>query len=124
MKLWIDDFRDAPDDSWVEARKVDQAIRLLAMYNAVEISLDHDIENRPDDETFKAVAYFIGEKHSQTRFYGHAVMAAAPPKVTIHSDNPAGAKEMQYILKSYGIDAPWVPFTSNEDFKKKYGLSD
>lgn len=57
MKLFVDDMRNAPDDSWVVARKVEQAIRLLAVQNFDEVSLDHDIENRPDDETFKPVAH-------------------------------------------------------------------
>lgn len=118
MKLWVDDIRDAPDNTWVEARKVEQAIKLLAIYHCTEISLDHDIENRPDNETFKPVAYFFGEKYCRMR---EDIML--PPKATVHSDNPVGAKEIQAILHDYGIEAPWVPFTSNKEFKTKYGLS-
>lgn len=116
MKLWVDDFRDAPDSSWTEARKCEQAIRLLAHNFWQEISLDHDIENRPDDETFKSVAYFIGAQSYMVEGY--------KPKITIHSDNPVGAKELQLILSDFGIHGvPWEPFTSDKDFKTKYGLT-
>lgn len=116
MKLWIDDFRDAPDDSWTEVRKVQPAIAFLAQFGlqVTEISLDHDIENRPDDETFMPVAYFIGVAYGRS---------GQGPKIRIHSDNPVGAQGMQMVLRDMGIpDVPWEPFTSNADFKKKFGL--
>lgn len=115
MKLWIDDMRDAPDDSWTVVRKVQAAIRFLATQKIEEISIDHDIENRPSDETFQPVAYFIAERWCVAS-ERHA------PKVTIHSDNPVGAREIQAILSDHGITAEWKPFTSDADFKKKYGL--
>lgn len=117
-KLWVDDFRVAPDGSWVEARKVEQAIRLLATQRFSEISLDHDIENRPDDETFKPVAYFIGEKYQNDAFFADDL------EVTVHSDNPVGAKEIIAILNDYGIVSEWKPYTSHKGFKQKYGLEE
>ena len=117
MKLWIDDFRDAPDDSWTEVRKVEEAIRLAAHFSWDVISIDHDIENRPDDETFKPVAYFIGQKAEFWRQFNKHV-----PKVIVHSDNPVGARQIIDILGDYGVDSTWEPFTSNADFKAKYGL--
>lgn len=115
-RLWVDDYRDAPNDSWVEARKVEQAITAILLFAPTFISLDHDIENRPDNETFKPVAYFIGEK------YNNDTLWADELEVVIHSDNPTGARQLQDILADYGIFAEWHPFTSNEDFRKKYGL--
>lgn len=117
MKLWIDDYRDAPDDTWVVARKVQQAIRLIATNRFQDISLDHDIENRPDDETFQPVAYFIGEK------YQNDWQFADDLEVVVHSDNPVGAKELQNILADYGIHAEWKPYTTDKEFKTKYGLT-
>lgn len=117
IKLWVDDMRDAPDASWTEVRKVEPAIKFIAQFSPITISLDHDIDFRPDNETFKPVAYFIGEKFNNDTFWADDL------EVLIHSDNPTGAKEMQKILEDYGIFADWVPFTSNADFKKKYGLN-
>lgn len=116
MKLWIDDFRDAPDVSWTEARKVESAINAVLQFRPSVISIDHDIENRPDDETFKPVAHVIG------LLYQHDAFFADDLTVVIHSDNPVGARQLQGILTSYGVEAPWEPFTSNADFKRKYGL--
>lgn len=117
MKLWVDDFREPPDDTWIVARKVQPAIRLIATQNITVISLDHDIENRPDDETFQPVAYFIGEKYNSDTFWADEL------EVTIHSDNPVGAKELIAILEDYCVFAEWKPYTSEADFKTKYGLT-
>jgi len=116
MKLWVDDFRDAPDASWIEARKVESAINAILQFRPTTISIDHDIENRPDDETFKPVAHFIG------LLYQNDMLFADDLEVVIHSDNPVGAKQLQEILEGYGIIAEWHPFTSEKDFKAKFGL--
>jgi len=106
MKLFIDDIRNAPDDSWVVARTVTSAIRAISQFgNEIEtISLDHDISHQvaigklsrpyPCDECFCAVAYFIKE------FYGRALLEGllSQPKIVIHTSNPAGGKEMAVIL--------------------------
>lgn len=115
-KLYVDDFRDPPDDSWTLVRKVQPAIKLIASFDFEVISLDHDIENRPDDETFQPVAYFIGQKYSRRGKYGE------PPKIIIHSVNPSGAKEIYNILKDYGINSEIKPVMSDLEFKAKYGL--
>ena len=68
MKLFIDDIRKAPDDSWNVVRTVTGAIRALATMEVDIISLDHDISHqvsvdgnsRPFAclENFSAVCYF------------------------------------------------------------------
>lgn len=116
-KLYVDDFRDEPDATWIAARKVEQAIRLIATHEFEEISLDHDIENRPDDETFKPVAYFIGEKYEGRAEYGQSY-----PKITVHSVNPSGAKEIHAILKDYGLESEIKPVISDEEFRAKWGI--
>ena len=116
MKLWVDDFREAPDETWTVARKVQPAINALATFAFDEISLDHDIEYRPDDETFQPVAWFIECLYKLNKERG----TPWNPKVKIHSDNPVGAEKMQSIMSS--IEAPWEPYTKEADFKAKYGL--
>lgn len=117
-KLWIDDFREAPDESWIVARKVEPAIKAIRQFRPHTISIDHDIENRPDDETFKPVAYFIGEMFNNDTFWADEL------GIVIHSDNPVGAKELQAIFEDYGIyDVDWKPYTKEADFKAKYGLT-
>lgn len=104
-KLFVDDIRNAPDDSWFVCRTVTSAIRTLAQFdNFDEISLDHDISHQvhmdtlsrpyPCSETFQPVAHFIGVKYLNKVF---------APAITLHTSNPVGAKELQDILKEYGL---------------------
>lgn len=95
-KLWIDDIRDAPDDTWTEVRKVQPAISLLYMMDFDVISLDHDIENRPDNETFYPIAHFIGMKHLAFPKWN--------PEIHIHSSNNQGAKAIAQILQDCGLN--------------------
>ena len=105
IKLWVDDIRHAPDTTWVVARTVTEAIRILAQWEVEEISLDHDISHQlvmeavsrpyPCTENFTAVAYFIAEKYQK----------GSAPKITLHTSNPVGALRMQNILKDYAIES-------------------
>lgn len=126
MKLWVDDLRDAPDDSWTVARKVEPATNIICNMKLEEISLDHDIENRPDDETFCPLAFVIGLRYQTVQemsdfITGFGPRVQAVPKITIHSINPVGAKRMQAILSSYSIKSTYIPYKLAE-FNKKYGL--
>lgn len=109
MKLFIDDIRNAPDDKWAVARTVSEAIRFIAFFGKEieEISIDHDISHQvgmgklsrpyPCEETFAAVAYFIGEYYQTKRNY--------LPKIVIHSSNVVAVEVMQSILGKYDIGA-------------------
>lgn len=111
MKLFIDDIRKAPDESWHVARTVTEAIRVIYYYGheLTEISLDHDIahfENLDETdvdqrvsackETFAAVAYYIAERWKDK--------GSTAPKIVLHSANPVGVENMELILSSSGID--------------------
>ena len=61
MKLFVDDIRKLPDESWSLARTVSEAIRAINMFDFEVISLDHDIEG--SKETFDTVALFLAEKY-------------------------------------------------------------
>lgn len=45
IKIWLDDVRDPPDESWIVARTEGEAISLIRRFCAhdVTISLDHDL---------------------------------------------------------------------------------
>lgn len=114
MKLFIDDIRNAPDESWTVARSVDSAISFISQFGdqIEEISLDHDISHQvgmgelsrpyPCVETFTAVARYMVEYYlSDDRIKN--------PKVTVHSSNPMGAKNIQFILQDFG-EVPYVPY--------------
>ncbi len=101
MKLFIDDIRLAPDDTWTVARTITQAIRLLHTQKFEEISLDHDIDNHPD-ETFMAVAMYIVERYSNNA-------AEWRPRIIIHTGNPVGSEKMYAVFKDVGITALCIP---------------
>lgn len=102
MKLWLDDERDPPDDSWIVARNVKEAILLadMAHYNnAFDFaSLDHD----------------LGDMHNGTVFVRWMIDQDIWPTkgMQIHSINPVGAKNMKDAIDSHGPYAtpvPWRP---------------
>lgn len=106
IKLFVDDIRNAPDDSWVVARTVTEAIRTIDKFEIEELSLDHDISHQvtieklsrpyPCNECFCAVAHYIGASFMRE---------PVTPKVTLHTSNPVGAAEMKGILGGYAISS-------------------
>lgn len=103
MKLWVDDIRAAPDDTWTVARTVTSAIRAIARYDFEVISLDHDISHQvtvgalgrpyPCEETFAAVAYYIAAKYN----------GVCPARIIFHTSNQVAGDEMSQMLAENGI---------------------
>ena len=96
MKLYVDDIRRVPDDSWHLVKSNTEAIRLLATQKVEEISLDHDIacylvtgQEHTSNETFQPIAYFIANMPKEFR----------PKTVRIHTANPVAGEMMASILK-------------------------
>ncbi len=133
MKLFVDDIRNAPDEKWIVARTVTEAIRCIRYYRdeIVEISLDHDISHQigmgdlsrpyPCKETYAAVAYFIGEVYKDRAIAkevgamitclgadcpernGGECRHARIPKIVIHSSNIVGCENIEKVLADYKI---------------------
>lgn len=108
MKLYVDDTREAPDETWIVARSVSEAIRVLNAFHFDHVSLDHDISHQvkfgvgqypmtcPED--FATVALFLALKYKGVE---------KKPIVTIHTGNPVGAHLMGNILGGFKIiDSP------------------
>ena len=96
MKLYVDDIRRVPDDSWHLVRSNTEAIRILATQQVDEVSIDHDIacylvtgQEHTSNETFQPVAYFIANMPKENR----------PKTVRIHTANPVGGDMMASILQ-------------------------
>lgn len=108
MKLFIDDIRTPPDDTWHICRDVSSAIRALDMFYPTieEINLDHDISHQvvvngmsrpyPCSETFEAVARYIALMKSCHPGWN--------PNIKIHTSNYVGAKNMSDILDKAGFE--------------------
>lgn len=111
MKLWVDDIRNAPDNSWTVARTVTSAVNAIAQFGLQikEISLDHDISHQvsigtsldrpfPCTETFTPVAWFIAFRYRGS-------FDAGVPKIILHTANADGAEKMKAIIHSQLPDA-------------------
>lgn len=108
IKLFIDDVRDAPE-GWKLCRTITDAINFLNIFDASEISLDHDITHRIPSgkdrydysfiacsENYSAVACFIAQKY----YYAND---EDRPKIVLHSGNPVGVSRMSGILKDFNV---------------------
>lgn len=112
MKLWVDDIRNAPDDTWTVARTVTSALRALRLFSnyITVVSLDHDISHQvtvgslgrpyPCEETYMAVAYYLAQMMWAKRGQNDEDWN---PVIRIHSSNVVAGEEMQRILEEAGF---------------------
>lgn len=91
MKLFLDDERPAPE-GWTLVRWPEEAIPLLAIGGKVtEISLDHDLGDDTRGTGYDVVKWI--EEAVATRGF-------IPPKITIHSANPAARERMEAGIRN------------------------
>jgi molecular chaperone DnaK (HSP70) len=98
MRLWIDDLRDPPDDTWIWAKTSTEALHALATRQVTEVSFDHDLGG---DDTTMRVANYIERLAAQGR--------RAPPKWSVHSANPVGKENLIRTLSS--AERLWIKVT-------------
>jgi hypothetical protein len=91
MKLFLDDVRNPPDNSWTVTRDAHKCIALLKLGKVEVISLDHDLgENTP---TGYDVLKWIEKVTALGEF--------TPPKeIRVHSANPVGRGVMDAAIVS------------------------
>ena len=102
MKLWIDDVRPPPDDTWTWCTTGDLALAHLAhsylstnTANQIEmVSFDHDLGG---DNT----SIFVAQMIELMAHGGHK-----PPAWQIHSANPVGRMNLEAALMS--ADRLWA----------------
>jgi hypothetical protein len=115
MKVWHDDIRPAPE-GWTWARTNTDAIRLLVENEVSEISLDHDLglHHFTEDEIEADPDLLFGRGQAEETGYdlvnGMCENGYVPPKVTIHSWNPDGARAMAARLNYFGHDCTISPY--------------
>jgi hypothetical protein len=107
MKLWLDDLRQPPDETWVWAKCFDDArdFLLLCSIHGDPIfiaSLDHDLGGVPESYQGKTgfdVVCFMQEEEIW------------PRRIIIHSHNPVGARRMAELAGEWTsvIIQPFVP---------------
>lgn len=89
MKLWVDDERDPPDNTWIVCRTSADAMHWLWMQADAleEIALDHDLGG--DDDT-RVIARWL----SETELW--------PPVVRVLTQNPVGRAYLEGMAERYG----------------------
>lgn len=92
LRLWVDDVRDPPNDTWDVARSYDEAVNLLSTRPYVDVSLDHDLGDA-NGNTGYDVACWIEQAI-------HAGKLWLPGNLTCHSDNPPGRDRIMSALAS------------------------
>lgn len=126
MKLWHDDIRRPPDDSWFWARTNREAMWFLLDQwmegkAVTEASLDHDMGLEAEDPDADPMSWKLRgaspEGDGRDLCYSMYYLRLVPPIVTIHSWNDAGAQHMAAILREAGSDVtvkPYAPPTMDE----------
>ena len=119
MKLWHDDIRPSPP-GWTWARTNAEAKRLLETGEVTECSLDHDLglhdvdvpSPEVDVETYLDAITRAGAAEETGLDLVHWMVETGnvPVKVTIHSWNPIGARNMAARLNHFGHDVTIAPF--------------
>lgn len=119
-KLWHDDVRPPPE-GWEWARTNDAAKAVLSEREVVEISLDHDLglhgvdipdpAEDPDGYLDAVCQRGQAEETGLDLVVWMIENEVVPPKVTIHSWNPDGAKAMAARLNHFGYSCRIAAFS-------------
>lgn len=91
MKIWLDDERPFPDESWTWVFTAQQAIDFLKTGEVKEISLDHDLGDEESCGNGYQVICFIEEQVITNESF-------SVPVIHIHTANPVARKKMQQCL--------------------------
>jgi hypothetical protein len=89
VKLWLDDLRTPPDETWAWVKTVDDAIALMQSHEVAQASLDHDLGD--DIPEGRKLVLWMAE---------HQIWPTEA--ITIHSANPVGADHMAALIERYG----------------------
>jgi hypothetical protein len=90
MKIFLDDIRNAPDDSWTVVRTAQEALKLLKEGNVEVISLDHDLGSG------KLTGYDVVKWIEKEVFLKKEYKS---PAIQIHSANPVGRQNISAAIK-------------------------
>lgn len=117
MKIWHDDIRRPPDETWEWARTNEEAEILLLAADIEEISLDHDLGLHNHDPDVPDADMQMGWDQENDGFdlvKWICENKLIPAKVTIHSWNPVGAEKMRAWLADHGCTAIVKPYIRSE----------
>lgn len=94
MKIWVDDIRTPPDDSWLWKKTSAETLLLLEhcrhcwRHDIDLMSLDHDLGG---DDTSRRIVLWMCENEWW------------PEEVIVHSANPVGVEWLEGMIKRYKV---------------------
>ncbi len=109
-KLWLDDIRNPPDDSFVVARSYAEAGALIIRDGFPNfVSFDHDLGEGLTGYDFAKLLVEIDQDRSAYKpdneiWEGFDLRKMLMPEdfaFTVHSANPVGRDNIEYILNNY-----------------------
>lgn len=105
MKIWLDDIRTPPDDSWIWAKNAYFCSGALSTGRVTHISFDHDLGllegNHYEDNNGYEVAKMIEESAATGHIWNGRMKCIIPPLMwDIHSANPEGRRNIEMAMKS------------------------
>jgi hypothetical protein len=112
-KLWHDDIRRPPDESWQWARTNEKAIEILRHGDVTEVSLDHDLGLEDADPDAEGAYRRVGSSPDGTGadlarwMCEHGLV---PATVAVHSWSRAGAEAIVAVFRKRGIDVTRAPY--------------
>lgn len=86
-KLWVDDLRPPPDDSWIWSKTSADALDTLTTKRFTVMSLDHDLGG---DDTTRPIVLWLCENPENW-----------PDQVRCHSANPVGREWIEKMCERY-----------------------
>lgn len=97
MKVFLDDIRPKPDNTWILVRTYQGAADIITNnYNEItDISLDHDLGGEYDGHTVHKSGYDIVLLIEQIAYTTKHV-----PNITVHSMNPVGREAILRAIDS------------------------
>lgn len=106
FKLWLDDARTPPDDTWTWVQTAEEALEILKTGNVTRASLDHDLECPVDRSTLNDLvpksSYFAHRANGEWLAEQMVKFRAFPSEDCIlHSANKDAARRMAMILKDH-----------------------
>lgn len=98
-KLWVDDLRNPPDDTYEIVRNYDDAIAALQAKTYTDIYLDHDLACFKDGRELTGydVVLWIVDRRVNENYI-------APVRYHMLTSNPVGRKNMIQLIERYLLD--------------------
>jgi hypothetical protein len=98
VKIFLDDIREPPDDSWTVCRSAQQARELIldCDHRIEGMSFDHDLGDDEDGTGYDVVLWMA--ELNEIGFRNIWPLK----KPTIHSANPVGRDRMAGVIDRYG----------------------